>query len=190
MGPAPTTRAPVFEVAERLLREEGPQALSVRRLADLAGTSTQAVYTQYGGKSGLADALYREGYRRLAERIESLDLPRDPLERVRLLSIAYRDNALDNPHLYDLMTGHPLPEYDPPAESRREAIRTIGPLITAISDAVADGVLVGEPRRIAHQMWAAGHGLISLGLNGMELDPPGTGIYGEMIDTLIDRYRP
>lgn len=180
----------MFDAAEQVLREEGPQALSVRRIAERAGTSTQAVYTQYGGKPGLADALYREGFRRLAERMERLDLPADPIERIRALSHAYRDNALANAHLYGLMTGNPIPEYEPPVESRREAMRTIRPLISAIVDAIAAGQLVGDPDRISHQMWAAGHGLISLTLNGLELDPAAEAIYVETTDALIDVHRP
>ncbi len=179
----------MFQAAERVLRDEGPQALSVRRIAELADTSTQAVYTQFGGKPGLADALYREGFRRLAERVAALDLPDDPIDRIRLLSLAYRDNALANAHLYDLMTGHPIPEYVPPADSRREALRTITPLVEAVTDAVDAGVLAGDPPRITHQLWASAHGLISLTLNGLELDPDAEAVYLETTDALIDQHR-
>lgn len=185
-----STRASVFEAAEQVLRSAGPAALSVRRIADLADTSTQAVYTQFGGKPGLADALYREGYRRLEQRIAALDLPGDPIDRIRALAWAYRENALVNAHLYDLMTARPLPEYDPPVESRREALRTIEPLIEAIRDAVESGALAGDPRRITQHLWAAGHGLISLTLNGLELDDDAEEIYREMLDTMIDQHRP
>ena len=186
---AAPARAPVFEAAEQVLREDGPQGLSVRRIADLADTSTQAVYTQYGGKPGLADALYREGFRRLADRIAGLDLPADPIERIRVLSLAYRDNALANAHLYDLMTGHPIQEYEPPADSRREAMRTIKPLVRAVNDAIEAGELAGDPQRITHQLWAAGHGLISLTLNHLELDVDAEAIYVETTEALIDRHR-
>ena len=42
----------VFSAAEHLLHADGPHALSVRHIAELAGTSTQAVYTEFGGKAG------------------------------------------------------------------------------------------------------------------------------------------
>src|SRR4028118_1227581 len=55
----------VGRVPARLIAGEGPPALSLRRLAAAAGGSTQLVYTLFGGKPGLADALYAEGFRRL-----------------------------------------------------------------------------------------------------------------------------
>src|SRR5438105_9415646 len=59
-------RRPVLESAARLLAEEGPHGLSLRRIAAEAGGSTQLVYTLFGGKPGLADALYAEGFGRLS----------------------------------------------------------------------------------------------------------------------------
>ena len=66
-----TMRDRVLRVADELLDTEGPDALSLRRIADLADTSTQAVYTQFGGKPGLADAMYRSGYQRLADELDA-----------------------------------------------------------------------------------------------------------------------
>lgn len=180
----------IFEVAEQLLRTEGPHSLSLRNIADLAGTSTQAVYTQFGGKAGLADALYREGYRRLGERLALVDPTLEPLARIRALSEAYRDNALENPHLYDLMTGRPLPEYDPPAESRRLARSTLQPLIDALGDAVTARVLVGDPRLIARLMWASGHGLLSLVIHGLDAATDMPVRYRAVTEMLIDCHRP
>ena len=55
-------RRQVVEAAARVLAEDGPHGLSLRRIAAEAGASTQIVYTLFGGKPGLADALYGEGF--------------------------------------------------------------------------------------------------------------------------------
>lgn len=180
----------VLEAAERLLRSEGPHGLSLRRIAELAGTSTQAVYTQFGGKAGLADALYREGYRRLDERLARVDVTLEPLDRVRALSEAYRSNALEHPHLYEVMTARPLPEYDPPPASRRRARRTLQPVIEALAEAVAAGELVGDPREIARRMWAAGHGFVSLVIHGLDTAGEAEGRYRALTESLIAGHRP
>lgn len=180
----------VFDAAEHVLRTEGPHHLSVRHIAELAGTSTQAVYTQFGGKAGLADALYREGYHRLEKRLAQIDTKAEPLDRIRALSEAYRDNALENPHLYDVMTGRPLPEYTPSAESRRLARNTLQPLIDALANAVAHGQLAGEPRAIAQRMWAAGHGFLSLIIHGLDTADDVDNRYLALTNVLLAGHRP
>ncbi len=161
-------RQELLEAAEELLRSAGPHALSLRDIAERSGTSTQAVYTEFGGKPGLADALYREGYRRLAENLAAVSAELPPVERIRELCFAYRDTALANPHFYELMSGRPIPEYDPPTESRREAAATFDVLIDAIQAAVDAGELhVQSPRELAGLLWTAGHGYVSLTLHGL-----------------------
>lgn len=183
------TDGDLFAVAERVLREAGPHALSLRRIAELAGTSTQAVYTSFGGKPGLIDALFRAGYARLAERLETVDPGLDPIPTILELSDAYRDNALANPHLYDLMTGRPLPEYDAPADSRAFARSTMQPLIDAVVDAVEQGELDGDPSQIAHVLWAAVHGFTSLLIHGLDGGRDADERYRAMAIHLVDSYR-
>ena len=62
-----TLRVALLDAAGALLHAEGPQALTTRRLADAVGTSTQAIYTLFGGKEGIVRAMYREGFDRLEQ---------------------------------------------------------------------------------------------------------------------------
>jgi AcrR family transcriptional regulator len=57
------------------------------------GCSTTVLFTMFGGKEGLADALYREGFERLTRRLERVP-DEDPLARLGALGHAYRANAL------------------------------------------------------------------------------------------------
>ena len=54
-SPRPTTCWP----------REGPGALTVRRIAAAAGMSTMNVYSRFGGKDGVLDELFVDGFRRL-----------------------------------------------------------------------------------------------------------------------------
>ena len=186
--PAGTRRRELFEAAEEILRTKGPHGLSLRDIAERSGTSTQAVYTEFGGKPGLADALYREGYRRLAERLSAVPQDLPVVDRVRALCWAYRESVLANPHFYELMSGHPIPEYEPPDESRRYAAATFDVLIDAIQDAADEGALTVEsPRELAGLLWTAGHGHLSLVLNGLRPDDPAQ---WEMLgDLILEKYQ-
>ena len=183
-----TRREELLGAAEQLLITDGPHALSLRTIADRCGLTTQAVYTEFGGKPGLADALYREGYRRLAARLATVPADLEPIDRIRALSHAYRDTAFGNPHFYELMTGRPLPEYDPPIESRQEAAATFETVIDAVETATHAGLLTtGSPREIADMLWAAGHGYISLVIHGLQrIDLER---WDRLLDSIIDAYR-
>ena len=187
-APEETMRDRVLRVADELLDTEGPDALSLRKIAELAGTSTQAVYTQFGGKPGLADAMYRSGYQRLADEVDAVPDITDPIERMRALGLAYRRVALANSEHYKLMSGRPIADYDPPPDSLRFAASTMEPLVDAVRSACASGVLDGDPRTIAMRLWAAGHGRVSLELHGLvEVDDDEA---NEYFDRLIDAHRP
>ena len=57
----------ILEAASGLLSEEGASALSVRRIATAAGCSTMGLYSRFGGKDGVVDELYAEGFERLID---------------------------------------------------------------------------------------------------------------------------
>ena len=60
----------------------GADALSLRRLAADAGTSTTAVYSLFGNKAGLLDSLYQEAARRFGARLAQVEATDDPLRDI------------------------------------------------------------------------------------------------------------
>ncbi|MGZ4674264.1 MAG: TetR/AcrR family transcriptional regulator, partial [Ilumatobacteraceae bacterium] len=55
----------LLKAASDLLATEGPAALTVRRIATAAGVSTMNVYSRFGGKDGVVEHLFVEGFHRL-----------------------------------------------------------------------------------------------------------------------------
>jgi len=161
--PSSTDRETLLAAARRLLREEGPHALTVRRLTEELGLSRQVVYTHFGSIGGLIDALYREGF--IALREAELDIPGAPtgIDRVVAGCLAYRDSARARPELYKLMFERPFRDYTPSKESRTFAIAAFQPLVRAIE---ATGRTPDEAQRLALSVWAVIHGLVHLELQG------------------------
>src|ERR1700741_2206584 len=60
-----TLRQGMLDAASRLLVEEGAAALTVRKVAEAVNCSTTLLYSIFGGKDGLSNALYLEGFARL-----------------------------------------------------------------------------------------------------------------------------
>src|SRR5688572_18117224 len=88
-----TLRRLLLDAASQLLLAEGPQALTMRRIAGEVGCSTTVLYTLFGDKHGLANALYLEGFARLRQRLEAVERGDDPLAYLGALGRAYRENA-------------------------------------------------------------------------------------------------
>src|SRR5919112_597937 len=93
----PNVRAKLLDAAARLLAEEGPSALSTRRLATEVGTSTMAVYTYFSGMDELRHALRKEGFDRFGRFLEEVRETDDPVADLAAQGGAYFANAITNP---------------------------------------------------------------------------------------------
>lgn len=164
-------RGALLDEASRLLVEEGPQALTMRRVAAAVGCSTSVLYTMFGGKGGLAEALYREGFERLGRRLEEAagadGAPDDAVSRAAELARVYRASALADRGYYGVMFGQAIPGFVPSEESLAVADVSLGMLAEAVREAMDAGVLVrADAGAVAEVLWAAAHGVVSLELAG------------------------
>jgi AcrR family transcriptional regulator len=145
----------IVHAARELLEAEGPDGLSMRRVAERVGIRAPSIYKHLPDKEALEAALISAGFQELAARFETAAANSD--DPVDALARAYRDYARRHPHLYRLMTELPLARdrLEPGAEDRAAA-----PIVEAVGD--PDG---------ARAMWAFAHGITILELNGRF--PPG-----------------
>lgn len=177
-------RTRLLDTAGSLLTSEGPDALSLRRLAAAAGTSTSAVYALFGGKPGILRALFVEAFTRFGAHMDTVRPSDDPLADILALGRAYRASATADPHLYTVMFGSPVPGFEPAPEDYAHAETTFTPLLDAVRRAVAAGLLMDvAPGLIATALWANVHGLVSLEL-GCAM-PPQAGAPAEVFETAI-----
>lgn len=163
----------LLDAAGRLLETEGPQALTMRRIAGEVGCSTSVLYGTFGGKAGVAEALWTEGFQRLHAALAAVDRD-DPLARLAGLGQAYRACALANRSYYAVMFARPIPGFEPSPDAYEVSLRPLRLLTEAVADCVAAGVFRPvEPAHAARVLWAASHGVVSLELAGYEgaIDP-------------------
>jgi AcrR family transcriptional regulator len=139
----------IVRVAREMLENEGPQALTMRRLADRLGIRAPSLYKHFPHKGALELAIIVDGFEEAAAAFEAATAEAtDPLQA---FVMAYRAFAKAHPHVYRLMTERPLPRDQLP--EGLEA-RTAAPLLRA----------TGDPVR-ARAAWAFIHGLTLLELN-------------------------
>ncbi|MEV0384755.1 TetR/AcrR family transcriptional regulator [Nonomuraea sp. NPDC050643] len=160
-------RRDLLDAAGRLLAQEGPQALSTRRVAQEVGTSTKAVYNLYGDKGGLLRAMFLEGFARLAQEFATVPSGGDPEADLMALGHAYRAAALANPHLYELMFGRPIADFRPDDAALAQIQGTFDTLVHAVARCVDTGRFApADPYDVAVHLNALVHGLASLELKG------------------------
>ncbi|TYB54212.1 TetR/AcrR family transcriptional regulator [Nonomuraea sp. PA05] len=160
-------RAAVLDAAKRLLVTEGPAALTVRRISGEVGCSTKVIYTLFGGKDGLGEALWLEGFARFERWLLAVPPHDDPFERLHRGLMAYREYALSEPDYYRVMFQGALPGLCPRPEAMEAAKRTFELLVRGVADCLDAGLLRGaEAREIADVLWMAVHGAVSLEISG------------------------
>jgi AcrR family transcriptional regulator len=165
--PDPGGRERFIVAGLRVLHEHGAAELTLRRVAELAGSSTMGIYSCFGGRTGMLEAIYRRGFELLKDAITA---PRtataDPSRAIIAMATAYRRFALGNPALYALMFERPLPGFDPPPPLRSWALNlTFTPLVEQVARARAVGLIAGDdPVRPAYLLWTAIHGITSIEL--------------------------
>ena len=182
-------RRRLLEAAARLLDEQGPGALTARRLATTAHTSTMAVYTHFGGMPALVREIVAEGFRRLADHVTDHPRTDDPVADLVGLTFAYRANARENPHLYSVMFGATsLGGYRLAPEEREVGRYTFVVLAEAVERAMDLGALRrDDPGRVAEQLWSAMHGFVMLELAGLHptTTEPAEEVLRPLITTLL-----
>ncbi len=162
-------RRGLLDVAVRLLAEEGPQALTLRTLAQRANCSTKVVYTLFGGKNGLSEGLKVEGFAQLRFTVErERRRHRDPVRALLLVMMTYRSFALTHRALFRVMFGNALPDHVATDYSRQQARLALGAVASAVADAqAAVGAETSGAFEAAVRLWAAVHGPVCLELEGI-----------------------
>lgn len=190
------TRTPSTDVTEaliaaarELIEEDGEDGLTVRAVATRAGVAPMGVYSRFGGKPGLTEALFVDGFVQLRETVMSASGP-DAIARLRTGCLAYRDFAITHPHLYDLMFRR-MKSLDLSEASIQTAIDTFGVLAQRVRDAMDAGLLSGgDEVEVAQRLWNGLHGGVLLETAGVVFTEDPAETYAAMMDTFIAGLSP
>lgn len=152
-------RTALVAAALTVLGRDGPAGLTVRNITHEAGCSTTGVYTHFGGKHGLVEAIFVQGF-------ESFDAATGPsLAANDLLAAgrAYRNWALAHHTQYMVMFGRAVPDYVPSDAARERGLMSFARLAEAV-DRVAPG---DDSTERAFHLFATLHGYVMLEMAGM-----------------------
>lgn len=128
------TRTALRSAAEQLVTDGGPYAVSVRAVAERAGTSTRAVYSLFGSKDGLlVDALAQGAFEFLADGIDELGETDDPVADLVAVGVpVFRRLVLEHPALYRIAFQRPVRNLLPGPELTAARERAFGCLLVRV----------------------------------------------------------
>ena len=140
----------IVDAALELLEEEGPEGLSMRRLAERLGMRAPSIYKHLPDKQALEAAIISVGFELQADAFEAALATAD--DQLGAIARVYRQFANTHPHLYRLMTERELQrELLTPGVEERAGL----PVYEAVGRDVA----------LARAAWAFAHGMTILELN-------------------------
>lgn len=101
------TRDEVLDTAANLVRQHGPEALTMRKLAAELGTAVTSIYWHVGNRESLLDALVQ---RTVADLGEFRPVGRTPVDRVVSVARILRRRLRAHPHLIAMVHERGLTE--------------------------------------------------------------------------------
>jgi AcrR family transcriptional regulator len=160
------TRTNILGAALQIVKEDGWQALSMRKIADVIEYTAPIIYEYFSNKEAILLELSRQGYLLLSKDLEEAKSKhRLPAKQLEAMWVAYWNFAFANKELYQGMFGvstncccemvNTLPEAGKPWEMFSEVI---GELM-GVEDMDSDVICTKY-----YTLWSVVHGLISINL--------------------------
>lgn len=182
------TRERLLGAASALAAEEGWDAVSVRRVAQRADTTTRAVYSLFGSKRGLEEELHLTMYERLRELMKETPVSGDARADLLEMRHAYRRWATERPDRYAAMMRFIGPSAVSRSARGLELARAAGAeLRDAFVRCAAAGIIdPADIDALAIRWRAVAHGLAEFENHGLLED--GDESWRSVLTAVIDGY--
>jgi AcrR family transcriptional regulator len=160
------TRVNILDASLHIVKEEGWQSLSMRKIADVIEYTAPIIYEYFANKEAILLELTRRGYLILSRNLqEARGQHQLPAKQLEAMWLAYWNFAFDNKELYQLMFGvemncccdlvETLPESENP--------------FTQFSEVIVDLMNIKNPSKDMiclkyYTFWSVVHGLISINI--------------------------
>src|SRR4051794_4336136 len=181
------TATALLDAAERIVEQDGLEALSVRRAAAAVGTTTRAVYSLFGAKEGLVVALGTRAFALLSEAMDALPVTEDPGgDLVEAGAVVFRRFTLRHPALFAIGFLHTGVLPDVARAFRRAQEEALDRLAARIGRLAERGQLGGPPAGDAIVVFhALCEGLAALELRGLLCTDDGEGRWRDALGALV-----
>ncbi len=169
-------REALLNSADQLLREKGPEGISLRAVARQAGVSQTAPYRHFSDKDELLAGVAEIGFTRMHENMWKLGNQFEDFgDRLKALGLGYITFALGNPNLFRLMFGTLRARSEEVPDLKTACDEGYEVLLGTIREGQSAGVFrEGDVELLAVAAWSQVHGMAHLAIDGvLEKKRPG-----------------
>ena len=162
------TSQQIYSCALRILEAEGPQAVSMRRVAKEVGITPMAIYHYFRGRQPLLDAVVDSEFGQFRTFFNRRKRKRSfEAEMIHIMD-AYIDYAFAHPRIFEYVFASPRPgarRFPDDFRARRS------PTLNPIFDIVSSWIKLRKLKRddaweISMELWAHAHGYLALWSGG------------------------
>jgi AcrR family transcriptional regulator len=174
-------RSAILDTAWQMVKDEGWQSLSIRKIADAIEYSVPVIYDHFENKEAILFEFGKEGFRILAKKIsEAKEKKDDPAEQLKLMANAFWDFASRYNEHYQLMYGQGMMGCEiqkclPERTTFRNLVTE--PIVQLIKEGKNPKA---DPCLKYYTFWSILHGLISM------KNMRGTGVSDEINKMVMD----
>ena len=158
------TRVNILDASFKIVKEEGWQALSMRKIADEIEYTAPIIYEYFANKEAILAELNKKGYVLLLKKMEAAKSKHQlPEEQLEAMWMAYWNFAFAEKELYQLMFGVSMnccmaqksPEVEAPSKLVNDVIRQLMKNSNPSDDEICMRYFT---------FWSVVHGLVSINL--------------------------
>lgn len=149
--------------AQEIFLSEGVEGVSMRKVAERVGVTATAIYRHFRDKEELLDDIINSGLVILSQYLEPALKASDPYRRLRGLTDAYLQFALEQPRYFDLAFLVRGPNRPMSEELERHNRATFKLAVEQVALCMENGTFRrADAIETAIQVWSTAHGLVTL----------------------------
>ena len=159
-----TTADRIARVALTILEEEGPEAVSMRRVADAVGITPMAIYHHFPSRGALLNTITDREFAKLLSFMQAHPLEGNIEARLIAVMEGYVDYSFAQPRVFDFVfsrTRQGARQFPKDFQAR------LSPTLNPVADTLAMGMDKGQLKKddvweVAFSLWAHVHGYVML----------------------------
>jgi len=154
----------IANAALSILENEGPEAVSMRRVAQAVGITPMAIYHHFPSREALLNTITNREFARLLSFIQAHPLSGGVDDRLLAVMAGYVDYAFAQPRVFDFIFSRPRPGARQfPKDFRARRSPTLNPVADLLEAEMKKGSLKKDDIwEVAFALWAHVHGYIML----------------------------
>ena len=154
----------IAQIALTILENEGPEAVSMRRVAEAVGITPMAIYHHFPSREALLNTITDREFAKLLSSIQTHPLTGGFENRLLAVMAAYVDYAFAQPRIFDYVFSRPRPGARQfPKDFRARLSPTLNPVADLLAAEMEQGFLKKDDVwEVAFALWAHVHGYVML----------------------------